>query len=82
MTTALRIDEIEIVLVDTVPRLKRRIPTGALAFGDSKSAVGKPVLVRIRAGGLFGWSQLRPSNPYQGDTAAGAYAGVSSFSVQ
>lgn len=79
MTASLKIDEIEIFLVDSVPRLKRRIPTGALAYGDSKSAVGKPVLVRIRAAGLTGWSQLRPANPYQGDTAAGAYAALRDF---
>jgi len=77
--TPLRIDEIEIVLLDTVPKLKRRISTGALAFGDSKSPVGKPVFLRVRAGGLFGWSQLRPANPYQGDTAAGAYSTLRDF---
>ncbi|MCZ4313930.1 hypothetical protein O4H66_11005 [Comamonadaceae bacterium G21597-S1] len=77
--SGLRIDEIEVVLLDTTPRLKRRIPTGALAFGDKNSPVGKPVLVRVRAGGLFGWSQLRPANPYQGDTAAGTYAALRDF---
>ncbi|MFT3816585.1 MAG: enolase C-terminal domain-like protein [Rubrivivax sp.] len=75
----LRIDEIEIVLLDSMPKLKRRIPTGELAFGGSKSPVGKPVLVRVRAGGLFGWASLRPANPYQGDTAAACYSALRDF---
>lgn len=76
---SLPIEEIEIVLVDSTPKLKRRIPTGELAFGNSKSPVGKPVLLRVRAGGLFGWSQLRPANPYQGDTAAATYSALRDF---
>ncbi len=75
----LRIDEIELVLLDTTPRLKRRISTGELAYGDAKSPMGKPVFLRVRAGGFSGWSQLRPANPYQGDTAAGAYAALRDF---
>lgn len=75
----LRIEEVEIVLVDSTPKLKRRIPTGDLAYGGGKSPMGKPVLLRVRAGGLFGWSMLRPANPYQGDTAAAVYAALRDF---
>lgn len=79
ISAGLRIDEIELILLDQTPRLKRRIPTGELAYGGAKSPVGKPVFLRVRAGGLYGWSQLRPANPYQGDTAAGAYAALRDF---
>jgi L-alanine-DL-glutamate epimerase-like enolase superfamily enzyme len=73
------IDRIEIMPLDLVPARKRKIPTGALLYGSEGSWVGRPVLVRVCAGGLSGWGEVRPVNPFVGESAASMFATLRDF---
>ena len=77
--TGLAIDEIEIVPLDIVPRMKRKISTGPLLYGDQGSWIGRPVLLRVSAGGLSGYSVVRPVNPWIGETAASVFSCLRDF---
>lgn len=79
MTDILPIDAVEVIPVDIVPERKRRMSTGAYAYGDGTSWVGRPVLVAVRAGGLTGWGQVRANNPFVGETAASMVTNVRDF---
>ena len=75
----LPIDEIEVIPLDIVPRMKRRISTGPLLYGDKGSWIGRPILIRISAGGVSGWAEVRPVNPWVGETAASVFACLRDF---
>lgn len=79
MSERLTIERIDIMPLDIVPARKRKIPTGALLYGDAGSWVGRPVLVRVSAGGLSGWGEVRPVNPFVGESAASMYATLKDF---
>lgn len=79
MPQQLLIDELEIVVLDTVPPTKRRIPTGPHNFGGEGSWVGRPILLGVKAGGVTGWGEVRPINPFVGETAAAMYAALRDF---
>lgn len=70
---SLVIDEVEIIPLDIVPRMKRKISTGPLLYGDEGSWIGRPILLRISAGGISGWGEVRPVNPWIGETAASVF---------
>ena len=74
----LTIDEIEIIPLDVLPGLRRVLPTGPIQYGES-SMVGRSVLVAVRAGGITGWGQIRPTNPFQADTASSAVAALRDY---
>ncbi|MEM9683418.1 MAG: enolase C-terminal domain-like protein, partial [Pseudomonadota bacterium] len=74
----LTIEEVEIIPLDTVPALRRTLPTGPIAYGES-GLVGRSVLVAVRGGGVSGWGQIRPNNPFQADTASSAVAALRDF---
>ena len=76
---SLMIDRVEIIPIDVVPRNKRRIPTGPHLYGGAGSWVGRPVMVKVCAGGLTGWGETRPVNPFVGETAAGMFACLRDF---
>jgi len=57
------IDEVEIIPLDIVPRMKRKLSTGPLQYGDRGSWIGRPVLLRVSANGISGWGEVRPLNP-------------------
>ena len=78
-TRRLTIDRIEIIPLDIVPANKRRIPTGPHLYGGAGSWVGRPVVLRIRAQGLSGWGEIRPVNPFVGETAASMFACLRDF---
>lgn len=69
----LPLERIELFVSDTLPSRKRAIPTGATNYGGAGSWAGRPVLMRIRAGGISGWGEIRPVNPFLGETAASVY---------
>ncbi len=69
----LTIDEVEIIPLDLLPGLRRILPTGPIQYGET-GMVGRSVLVAVRAGGLTGWGQIRPVNPFQADTSSSAVA--------
>lgn len=75
----LTIDRIEIIPLDVVPANKRRIPTGPHLYGGAGSWVGRPVVLRVCAGGLSGWGLVRPVNPFVGETAASMFACLRDF---
>lgn len=75
---ALAIEEIEIIPLDTLPALRRTLPTGPIQYGET-GLVGRSVLVAVRAGGLSGWGQIRPNNPFQADTASSAVAALRDY---
>src|SRR5258705_2964589 len=78
-TRRLTIDRIEIIPLDIVPAKKRRIPTGPHLYGGAGSWVGRPVVLRIRAQGLSGWGEIRPVNPFVGETAASMFTCLRDF---
>ncbi|RYY61516.1 MAG: hypothetical protein EOO24_59015, partial [Comamonadaceae bacterium] len=73
------IDEIEIIPLDIVPRMKRKISTGPLLYGDTGSWIGRPVLLRVSAGGISGWGEVRPVNPWIGETATSVFTCLRDF---
>ena len=75
---ALTIEEIEIIPLDTLPALRRTLPTGPIQYGEA-GLVGRSVLVAVRAGGTTGWGQIRPNNPFQADTASSAVAALRDY---
>jgi len=75
----LAIDEVEVIPLNIVPRMKRRISTGPLLYGDEGSWVGRPVLLRVSAGGVSGWGEVRPVNPWIGETAASVFTCLRDF---
>ncbi len=75
---ALTIEEIEIIPLDILPGLRRILPTGPIQYGET-GLVGRSVLVAIRAGGVTGWGQIRPNNPFQADTASSAVAALRDY---
>ena len=75
----LAIERIEIVPLDTVPPTKRRIPTGPHNFGGEGSWVGRAMLLGVSAGGVTGWGEVRPINPFVGETASAMFAALRDF---
>jgi L-alanine-DL-glutamate epimerase-like enolase superfamily enzyme len=73
------IDEVEIIPLNVVPRMKRKISTGPLLYGDEGSWIGRPVLLRVSAGGISGWGEVRPVNPWIGETAASVFTCLRDF---
>ena len=72
------VEEIEIIPLDLLPSLRRVLPTGPIQYGES-GMVGRSVLVAVRAGGVTGWGQIRPVNPFQADTASSAVAALRDY---
>lgn len=75
----LRIDAVEIAGLDIVPSHRRRMSTGAYVYGDKGGWAGRPVMVGIRAGGITGWGEARPINPFVAETAAGMFSNLRDY---
>ena len=75
----LPIERLDIIPLDLTPSKKRRIPTGALSYGGAGSWVGRPVLVKVSAGGISGWGEGHPINPFMGETASSMFASLRDF---
>lgn len=78
-TALLHIESVEIVGLDIVPKRKRRMSTGAYVYSPEGGWAGRPILVGIRAGGLIGWGEVRPINPFVGESAAAMFANLRDF---
>lgn len=76
---ALKIDEIRIYPLDILPKLRRVLPTGAISYGPHGSWAGRSVLVAISADGITGWGEIRPVNPFVGETASSVYGAIRDF---
>lgn len=75
----LKIEAIEIVGLDTMPKRRRKMATGAYVYSDKGGWAGRSVLCGIRAGGLVGWGEVRPINPFTGETAAAMFSNLRDF---
>jgi len=75
----LPIEAVEIAGLDIVPTRRRKMSTGAYIYGEKGGWAGRPVLVGVRAGGLIGWGEVRPINPFVGETAAAMFANLRDF---
>lgn len=58
------IERIDIVVTDLAGRVQRLRSKGAYDTGERGSLLGKPVLVRVHAGGVTGYGQIRPLAPH------------------
>ena len=63
MASDLTIERIEVYVTDLSTRLRRQISSGAWDTGPTGSLLGKPVLVKIHAGGVVGYGQIRSIAP-------------------
>lgn len=79
MAHQLIIDAVEVIPLDIVPERKRRMSTGAYAYGGKGAWIGRPVLMGIQAGGITGWGEVRANNPFVGETAASMFSNVRDF---
>lgn len=75
----LKIEAVEVIGLDIVPAHRRRMSTGAYVYSDKGGWAGRPVMVGIRAGGITGWGEARPINPFVGETAAGMFGNLRDF---
>jgi muconate cycloisomerase len=75
----MKIDAIEVIGLDIVPSHRRRMSTGAYVYSDKGGWGGRPVMVGIRAGGLVGWGEARPINPFVAETAAAMYTNIRDY---
>lgn len=76
---SLKIEAVEVAGLDIVPSHRRRMATGAYVYSDKGGWAGRPVMVGIRAGGLVGWGEARPINPFVAETAASMFCNVRDF---
>ena len=60
----MKIERIEIIFTDLTSRLQRLRSTGPYDTGAAGAMLGKPVLVRVYAGGVGGDGQIRPLAPH------------------
>jgi L-alanine-DL-glutamate epimerase-like enolase superfamily enzyme len=59
----MRIDRIELHVVELPVRLKRTFSSGSYDTGPADQLLGKPLLLKIHADGVTGISQIRPISP-------------------
>lgn len=59
----MKIERIEVFVTDLPGRLQRQISSGAWDTGPTGSLLGKPVLVKVYAGGVVGYGQIRAISP-------------------
>ena len=58
------IERIDVVVTDFTGRVTRMRSKGSYDTGEGGSLLGKPVLVRVHAGGFTGFGQIRPLAPH------------------
>lgn len=73
------IERVEVSVLDVVPRRQRRLPSGKIPYGGAGSLIGRPVFVRIHAGGCDGVGEIRPINPFVGESASSMYPVIRDF---
>jgi L-alanine-DL-glutamate epimerase-like enolase superfamily enzyme len=74
----MRIERIEIHVTELPVRLQRRFSSGSYDTGPPKQLLGKPVLVKVHAGGVTGIAQIRPISPghFVADTVHSVVAAI------
>lgn len=74
----MKIDRIEIHVTSLSARVQRIFSSGSYDTGPADRVLGKPVLVKIHAGGITGCAQIRPISPghFVADTTQSAVAAI------
>lgn len=63
------ITKVEIFALRKTPKLRRALSHGTLVYGSEDDLLGKPVLLRLTdSSGAVGVGQMRPLNPWMGET--------------
>lgn len=63
------ITKLEVFALRRTPRLRRALSHGTLVYGTEEDLLGKPVLLAITdSSGAVGIGQMRPLNPWMGET--------------
>lgn len=72
------IDRIEVRIVEMPVRLQRTFSSGSYDTGPAGQLLGKPIFVRIFAGGVVGCAQIRPISPghFVADTVHSVVAAI------
>lgn len=73
------IDRIDITVLDIVPARQRRIPSGKIPYGGPGSMIGRPLFIRVWADGVYGVGEIRPINPFVGESATSMYPVLKDF---
>lgn len=72
--------KIEAFALRKTPRLKRALSHGQLVYGQEDDLLGKPVVVRITDdSGAVGIAQMRPLNPWMGETTEAVLVAVRDY---
>jgi muconate cycloisomerase len=78
--TFMAITKVEIIPLDILFRLQRRLSRGPVVQGDRGVLKGKPVLVRIHSEeGAVGNGEARPHQPFQGETTQSVVSAIRDF---
>lgn len=76
----MKIRKVEIIPLNLDFAFKRRTSLGALVYGQRGELTGQPVFVRIVDDeGREGYGQIRPHNPFQGETTESILGALRSF---
>ncbi|HEU4975070.1 MAG TPA: enolase C-terminal domain-like protein [Baekduia sp.] len=72
--------KVEAFALRKTPTLKRALSHGQLVYGDEGDLLGKPVLVRITDdSGAVGTGQMRPLNPWMGETTEAVLVAIRDY---
>lgn len=72
------IEHIEVFITELPTRVRRSFSSGSYDTGAPRDALGKPVLVKVHAGGVVGYGQIRPISPghFVADTVHSVVAAI------
>lgn len=71
---------VEVFALRRTPKLKRALSHGTLVYGGDDDLLGKPVLVRITdSSGAVGIGQMRPLNPWMGETTEAVLVAIRDY---
>ena len=76
----MKIRKVEIIPINVRMGFRRHTSLGALVYGEKGEISGKPVLVRlVDDEGREGFGQIRPHNPFQGETTESIIGALKSY---
>lgn len=74
------ITKVEVFALRKTPKLQRALSHGTLVHGGADDLLGKPVLVRLTdSSGAVGLGQMRPLNPWMGETTEAVLVAVRDY---